>query len=138
MNDSFFRKIESKTGVPMEEVFALANAIQYADFNDERQVRKIIRKVGKLAKKEVPQQTEDELVNSIVKNGKAVNIKDIKICLADNKKTLRKNRIIGLIILTYGYSNSISENGGVYNGIYFTNSTNPISNICKSIKYGSL
>ena len=23
MNDSFFRKIESKTGVPMEEVFAL-------------------------------------------------------------------------------------------------------------------
>ena len=77
MNDSFFRKIESKTGVPMEEVFALANAIQYADFNDERQVRKIIRKVGKLAKKEVPQQTEDELVNSIVKNGKAVNIKDI-------------------------------------------------------------
>lgn len=77
MNDSFFRKIESKTGVPMEEVFALANAIQYADFNDERQVRKIIRKVGKLAKKDVPQQTEDELVNSIVKNGKAVNIKDI-------------------------------------------------------------
>ncbi len=62
----------------MEEVFALANAIQYADFNDERQVRKIIRKVGKLAKKEVPQQTEDELVNSIVKNGKAVNIKDIQ------------------------------------------------------------
>jgi hypothetical protein len=78
MNDSFFRKIESKTGVPMEEVFALANAIQYADFSDERQVRKIIRKVGKLAKKEVPQHTEDELVNSILKNGKAVNIKDIQ------------------------------------------------------------
>ena len=78
MNDSFFRKIESKTGVPMEEVFALANAIQYADFSDERQVRKIIRKVGKLAKKDVPQHTEDELVNSILKNGKAVNIKDIQ------------------------------------------------------------
>lgn len=78
MNDSFFRKIESKTGVPMEDVFALASAIQFADFNDERQVRKIIRKVGKLAKKEVPQQTEDELVNSILKNGKAVNITDIQ------------------------------------------------------------
>ena len=78
MNDSFFRKIESKTGVPMEEVFALANAIQYADFSDERQVRKIIRKVGKLARKDVPQATEDELVNSIIKNGKAVNIKDIQ------------------------------------------------------------
>ncbi|HJF32697.1 MAG TPA: stage VI sporulation protein F [Sporosarcina psychrophila] len=78
MNDSFFRKIESKTGVPMEEVFALANAIQFADFSDERQVRKIIRKVGKLAKKDVPQHTEDELVNSILKNGKAVNIADIQ------------------------------------------------------------
>ena len=78
MNDSFFRKIESKTGVPMDEVFALANAIQFADFSDERQVRKIIQKVGKLAKREVPQQTEDELVNSIVKNGKAVNISDIQ------------------------------------------------------------
>ena len=78
MNDSFFRKIESKTGVPMEEVFALANAIQYADFSDERQVRKIIRKVGKLAKKDVPQQMEDELVRSIVSDGKSVNIQDIQ------------------------------------------------------------
>ncbi|KXH79801.1 stage VI sporulation protein F [Sporosarcina sp. HYO08] len=78
MNDSFFRKIESKTGVPMEEVFALANAIQFADFSDERQLRKIIRKVGKLAKKEVPQQTEDELIRSILADGKAVNIKDIQ------------------------------------------------------------
>lgn len=77
MNDSFFRKIESKTGVPMEEVFALANAIQFADFRDEKQVRKIIRKVGQLAKKDVPQHTEDELVRSIVSDGKAVNIKDI-------------------------------------------------------------
>jgi hypothetical protein len=78
MNDSFFRKIESKTGVPMEEVFALANAIQFADFGDEQQVRKIIRKVGKLARKEVSPETEDELVKSIVSNGKAVNIQDIQ------------------------------------------------------------
>ena len=50
MQDSFFKKIESKTGVPMEEVFALANAIQHADFSDERQVRKIVRK-GRPARK---------------------------------------------------------------------------------------
>lgn len=78
MNDSFFKKIESKTGVPMEEVFALANAIQNANFNDERQVRKIVRKVGKLANKNVPQHVEDDLVNSIVKNGSSVNIGDIQ------------------------------------------------------------
>lgn len=78
MNDSFFRKIESKTGVPMEEVFALANAIQYANFSDERQVRKIIQNVGKLANKNVPAHMEDELVQSIVNDGKAVNFKDIE------------------------------------------------------------
>lgn len=78
MNDSFFKKIESKTGVPMEEVFALANAIQYANFSDERQVRKIIRNVGKLANKNIPAHMEDELVQSIVNDGKAVNFKDIE------------------------------------------------------------
>ena len=78
MTDSFFRKIESKTGVPMEEVFALANAIQYADFSDERQVRKIIRNVGKLANKPVSSHMEDELVKSIVNDGKAVNFQDIE------------------------------------------------------------
>lgn len=77
MNDSFFKKIESKTGVPMEEVFALANAIQYADFKDEKQVRKIIRKVSQVAKKDVPQSVEDELVNSIMTSGKGLNLNDI-------------------------------------------------------------
>ena len=78
MQDSFFKKIESKTGVPMEEVFALANAIQHADFSDERQVRKIVRKVGRLANKEVPQHMEDELVKSIINKGNSVNINDIQ------------------------------------------------------------
>ncbi|ARK22548.1 sporulation protein [Sporosarcina sp. P26b] len=77
MNDSFFKKIESKTGVPMEEVFALANAIQYADFKDENQVRKIIRKVSQVANKDVPQAVEDELVHSIVKSGRGLNLNDI-------------------------------------------------------------
>ena len=50
MQNSFFKAIENKTGVSMEELFTLANAISYADFTDEKQVRKIVRKVGKLAK----------------------------------------------------------------------------------------
>lgn len=78
MNDSFFKKIESKTGVPMEEVFALANAIQFADFKDERQVRRIIRNVGKLANKNVSPQMEEELVKSIVNGGKSFNFSDIE------------------------------------------------------------
>lgn len=78
MNDSFFKKIESKTGVSMTDVFALANAIQHADFKDERQVRRIIQNVGMLANKNVPQHLEDELVNSLVSSGQPVNIADIQ------------------------------------------------------------
>ena len=84
MNDSFFKKIESKTGVPMEEVFALANAIQYADFKDENQVRKIIQKVSQVANKDVPQAVEDELVSSIIKSGKGLNLNDISQLLGGN------------------------------------------------------
>lgn len=83
MNDSFFRKIESKTGVPMEEVFALANAIQYADFSDERQVRKIVKKVGKMANKDVPPHLEDELVRSILQSGSSFNMNDIQRMLGN-------------------------------------------------------
>lgn len=78
MNDSFFKKIESKTGVPMEEVFALASAIQFADFQDEHQVRKIIRKVGQLANKNVSPEVEDELVHSIVNKGNAMDFSEIE------------------------------------------------------------
>lgn len=78
MNHSFFNKIESKTGVSMDEVFALANAIQYADFKDERQVRKIIRKVGQLANKNVTREVEEQLVQSIVHSGKPVQLSDIE------------------------------------------------------------
>ena len=49
MEQSFFKQVEKKTGVSFEELMTLAQAIQYADFTDEKQVRKIVRKVGKLA-----------------------------------------------------------------------------------------
>ncbi|WP_102692865.1 stage VI sporulation protein F [Rummeliibacillus pycnus] len=78
MNPSFFRRIEEKTGVPMEEVFALANAIQNADFQDERQVRKIVRKVAKLANKPVTKELEEQIVASILKNGKSLDFSKIQ------------------------------------------------------------
>ena len=78
MNPSFFRRIEEKTGVPMEEVFALANAIQNADFQDERQVRKIVRKVAKLANKPVTKELEEQIVASILKNGKSLDLSKIQ------------------------------------------------------------
>lgn len=53
MDKGFFKQFERKTGVEMDEVFALARAIQYADFSNEKQVRKIVQKVSKVAKRKV-------------------------------------------------------------------------------------
>jgi len=76
--DSFFKEIEKKTGVPMEEVFALANAIQNANFSSEKQVRKIVRKVGRLANKSVSAEMEDRIVQSILQDGKSMDISKIQ------------------------------------------------------------
>lgn len=78
MQNSFFKSIENKTGVSMDELFALANAISYADFTDEKQVRKIVRKVGKLANKPVSQELEDELTRSILQSGSSLSLADIQ------------------------------------------------------------
>lgn len=78
MEQSFFKQVEKKTGVSFEELMTLAQAIQYADFSDEKQVRKIVRKVGKLAKKEVTPELESKIVESIVKDGRSLSLDSIE------------------------------------------------------------
>ncbi|MEK9197566.1 stage VI sporulation protein F [Ureibacillus sp. 179-F W5.1 NHS] len=78
MQNPFFKQIESKTGVDMEEIFALANAIQHADFSNEKQVRKIIKKVSKLANKPVSKELEDRIVKSIMQEGKSLDLSKIQ------------------------------------------------------------
>ncbi len=78
MQNSFFKAIENKTGVSMDELFALANAISSADFKDEKQVRKIVRKVGKVANKPVSKELEDQLTKSILQKGSSLSLTDIE------------------------------------------------------------
>ncbi|MFZ0576124.1 Stage VI sporulation protein F [Psychrobacillus psychrotolerans] len=78
MQNSFFKSIENKTGVSMDDLFTLANAISHADFTDDKQVRKIVRKVGKLANKPVSQELEDELTRSILQSGSSLSLADIQ------------------------------------------------------------
>ena len=77
MHDSFFKKIEQKTGVSMDEVFTLANAIQYADFSDEKQVKKIVRKVSKIANKPISKDLEEKIVKSVIDKGQKLNLNEI-------------------------------------------------------------
>jgi uncharacterized protein YpuA (DUF1002 family) len=78
MQNPFFKQIENKTGVGMDEIFALANAIQYADLKDEKQVRKIVQRVSKIAKKPITRDLEDKIVQSIVKDGNSLDFSKIE------------------------------------------------------------
>lgn len=78
MQNPFFKQIENKTGVSMEEIFALANAIQHADFSNEKQVRKIVKRVSKVANKPVSKELEDQIVKSIVQDGKSLDLGKIQ------------------------------------------------------------
>jgi hypothetical protein len=85
MDNGFFKNIEKKTGVNMKEIFDLANSLQNANFKDEKTVRNVIRRVSKMANKSVSKDVEDQLVKTIVNNGKQLDLNTIANMM-NNKK----------------------------------------------------
>lgn len=84
MDNQFFKNMENKTGVNMKDVFELANSLQGANFKDETTVRNVIKRVSKMANKPVSQETEDQIVKSIIKDGNQLDFGTIAKML--NKK----------------------------------------------------
>lgn len=78
MDGSFFKKVEKKTGVDFDEIMALANALSHANFSDERQVRKIVKKVSRMANRPITQDLEDKIVKSILQDGKSLDFSKIE------------------------------------------------------------
>ncbi|MFD2679735.1 stage VI sporulation protein F [Bacillus seohaeanensis] len=85
-NNNFFKNIEKKTGVNMNEVFELANSLQNANFKDEKTVRSVIKKVSRIANKPVSQEMENKIVKSIVNDGKQLDFGTISNMLNKGKK----------------------------------------------------
>ncbi|TDL35523.1 sporulation protein [Jeotgalibacillus sp. S-D1] len=77
MNDAFFKRIEQKTGVSMENVFSLAQAFQNADFKDDKTVRKLIKQVSTVANKPITKELEDKIVETITAKGKSIDFNTI-------------------------------------------------------------
>jgi hypothetical protein len=84
MDNQFFKGIEKKTGVNMKDILELANSLQNANFKDEQTVRGVIRKVSQIANKPVSREMEEKIVESIVKDGKQLDMNQISKML--NKK----------------------------------------------------
>ncbi|AST90668.1 stage VI sporulation protein F [Sutcliffiella cohnii] len=86
MNNNFFKGIEQKTGVNMKDVFELANSMQNANFKDEATVRGLVKRVAKLANRNVPQELEDKIVNTLINGDKPVDMGTISKMLNEKKK----------------------------------------------------
>ena len=84
MDNQFFKNIEKKTGVNMKDILDLANSLQNANFKDEKTVRNVIQRVSKIANKPVSKETENKIVESIVKDGKQLDFNTISKMM--NKK----------------------------------------------------
>ncbi|KIL45719.1 stage VI sporulation protein F [Jeotgalibacillus soli] len=85
MNDAFFKRIEQKTGVSMDNIFSLAQAFQNADFKDPITVRKLIKQVSAAANKPITKELEDKIVETITAKGKSIDFSTLADMM-NNKK----------------------------------------------------
>ncbi|MEG0472900.1 MAG: stage VI sporulation protein F [Solibacillus sp.] len=62
----------------IDEIMNLANALTHANFSDEKQVRKIVKKVSQIANKPITKDMEDKIVQSILKDGHSLDFSKIE------------------------------------------------------------
>lgn len=84
MDNQFFKNIEKKTGVNMQDVMNLAGSLQNANFKDENTVRSVIKRVAQLANRRVPKEMEDKIVQSITSGKEKLDFGTISKMM-DNK-----------------------------------------------------
>ena len=77
MNDNLFDKIEKKTIVKKDDILKLARSIQNTDLKDEKNLRKIIKEVSKIAGKDVSKDKEEKIINAIKKDKIPKDLKNV-------------------------------------------------------------
>ena len=68
MDEKIFDKVEEKTNVKREDIINLAKSIQGKDINNERNLRKLIQDVAKLAGKTVSKEKEEKIIKAVKKD----------------------------------------------------------------------
>ncbi len=68
MDEKIFDKVEEKTNVKREDIISLAKSIQGKDMNNERNLRKLIQDVAKLAGKTVSKEKEEKIIKAVKKD----------------------------------------------------------------------
>ena len=61
-------RIEESSNISVNEIYQIAQAIQFEDLSDESTVRSLVRRLSRLANRPVSQEKEDQIVRSIINN----------------------------------------------------------------------
>jgi len=75
--DSFFQKIENKTKVDKETIVSLAEKLQKGNLKDEKSIREVIQELSKITGKEVNQEREDKIVDTILNDNVPDGVEDM-------------------------------------------------------------
>ena len=66
--DSFFKKVEDKSGVNKETILSLASKLQNSNMKDEKVLHELVQEISGLTGKEVTKEKEDKIVNAILQD----------------------------------------------------------------------
>ena len=76
-DNSIFSKVEEKTNVKKEDIIKLAKQASNQDLSDEKNIRKLIKEVAKLAGKDVSKEKEEKILNAIKKDKIPKDLKNV-------------------------------------------------------------
>ncbi len=71
--DSFFKKVENKSGIGKDTILSLASKLQNSNMKDEKVLHELVQEISGITGKEVSKEKEDKIVNAILKD----NIPDV-------------------------------------------------------------
>ena len=74
LSDDFFKKVEKKTNVDKDTILSLADRLNKGNLKDEGTLRDIIKTLSKLTGKNVSQDKEDKIVDTILKDKVPKNV----------------------------------------------------------------
>ncbi len=67
-DDNFFNKVERKTKINKETILNLANKLNEGNLKNETSIREVIKTLSNLTGKNVSQEKEDKIVDTILKD----------------------------------------------------------------------
>ena len=66
--DSFFKKVENKSGVNKETILSLASKLQNSNMKDEKVLHELVQEISGVAGREISKEKEDKIVDAILKD----------------------------------------------------------------------